>query len=62
MKINNSKEEVLLKRIEDTRQKMIKTSTLFPLHSYEVVTISVKLDNLLNEWETLYGKNEKRNF
>ncbi|KEF38638.1 Spo0E like sporulation regulatory protein [Schinkia azotoformans MEV2011] len=62
MKINNSKEEVLLKRIEDTRQKMIKTSTLFPLHSYEVVTISVKLDNLLNKWEILYGKNEKRNF
>lgn len=62
MKNFKSKEDLLLKKIEDTRRKMIKTSTLYPLHSYEVVTISVKLDNLLNEWETLYGKIEKRNF
>lgn len=56
-----SKEDLLLKRIEDTRRKMIKTSTLYPLHSYEVVTISKRLDDLLNEWESFYGKTEKRN-
>ena len=62
MKNYKSKEELLLKKIEDTRQKMLKTSTLYPLHSYEVVTISVELDNLLNEWESLYGKIEKQKF
>lgn len=58
MRNMNSKEELLLRRIEDTRRKMIKTSTLYPLHSYEVVTISKKLDNLLNEWESIFGKVE----
>lgn len=46
------KEDLLLKRIEDTRNKMIKTGTLYPLHSYEVLKISKKLDNLLNQLES----------
>lgn len=52
-------EDMLLKKIEDTRSKMIKVSTLFPLHSNEVVAISEKLDNLLNELDSLYDKTNR---
>lgn len=53
MKNCELREDLLLKRIEDTRIKMIRTGTLYPLHSCEVIKISKKLDNLLNQLESL---------
>ena len=41
----------LLEKIEQTRNHMLNLSRLMPLTSEPVVTASVQLDDLLNEYE-----------
>lgn len=51
----------LLTEIEHCRKEMVRLTTELPLSSEEVVEISVKLDELLNEYDKLIkNKSEKQ--
>ena len=49
----------LLKEIEFFRKKMVTLASSVPLTDIEVVKTSVKLDKLLNEYNTLQQKNNQ---
>lgn len=55
---DKKKEILLLKQIEDSRRKMNNLSMIHPLHSNEMINISVQLDQLLNEFS--YLKKERK--
>ncbi|WLR48377.1 aspartyl-phosphate phosphatase Spo0E family protein [Halobacillus litoralis] len=53
------RESALKKEIEACRMEMIRLASLHKLSSPEVVQVSVKLDNLLNEYdEATYKKQQ----